>query len=123
MSEKKLAIKAVRSRLTHPSLAPIQEQEERPPVSSRDLDDAYELYQRQDATSLDPQEARQVLRRIDWHILPLLMGTYMLQYLDKSTVNFASVFGLREGTNLHGQDYSWSQSLFYFGMGFTTYLN
>ncbi|KAI1401139.1 MFS general substrate transporter [Hypoxylon fuscum] len=115
MSEKKLAIKAVRSRLTHPSLAPIQEQEERPPVSSRDLDDAYELYQRQDATSLDPQEARQVLRRIDWHILPLLMGTYMLQYLDKSTVNFASVFGLREGTNLHGQDYSWSQSLFYFG--------
>ena len=83
--------------------------------SIRDLDDAYEFYRRQDATNVDPQEARQVLRKIDWHILPLLMGTYLLQYLDKSTVNFASVFGLRQGTNLHGQDYSWSLSIFYFG--------
>ncbi|KAI1444938.1 MFS general substrate transporter [Annulohypoxylon stygium] len=83
--------------------------------SSRDLDDAYEFYRRQDATDVNPLEARQVLRKIDWHILPLLMGTYLLQYLDKSTVNFASVFGLRQGTNLHGQDYSWSLSIFYFG--------
>ncbi|OTB02238.1 hypothetical protein M426DRAFT_264727 [Hypoxylon sp. CI-4A] len=89
-------------------------------ASSRDLDDAYELYQRQDATSLDIQEANQVLRKIDWHILPLLMGTYLLQYLDKSTVNFASVFGLRDGTNLHGQDYSWTQSIFYFVWGLLT---
>ncbi|KAI0097112.1 MFS general substrate transporter [Daldinia grandis] len=84
-------------------------------ASSRDLDDAYDLYRRQDAVGLDPREARQVLRKIDWHILPLLMGTYLLQYLDKSSVNFASVFGLRQGTNLHGQDYSWSLSIFYFG--------
>ncbi|KAI0378717.1 MFS general substrate transporter [Hypomontagnella monticulosa] len=85
------------------------------PTSSRDLDDAYELYRRQDGTDLDPEEARKVLRRIDWHILPLLMGTYFLQYLDKSSFNFASVFGLRQDTNLHGQDYSWSLSIFYFG--------
>ncbi|KAI0834473.1 MFS general substrate transporter [Hypoxylon sp. FL0890] len=88
---------------------------ERSSASSKDLDDAYELYRRQDVTGLDPKETRQVLRRIDWHIMPLLMGTYLLQYLDKATVNFASVFGLREGTNLHGQDYSWSLSIFYFG--------
>ncbi|KAI1206578.1 MFS general substrate transporter [Annulohypoxylon truncatum] len=89
--------------------------EEASSKSSRDLDDAYELYQRQDAIDIDPQEAHQVLRKIDWHIMPLLMGTYLLQYLDKSTVNFASVFGLQQGTNLHGQDYSWSLSIFYFG--------
>ncbi|KAI1338196.1 MFS general substrate transporter [Xylariaceae sp. FL0016] len=88
---------------------------EKSPTSSRDLDDAYELYRRQDATELDPAEARQVLRRIDWHVLPLLMGTYMLQYLDKSSINFASVFGLKQGTNLHGQEYSWLSSIFYIG--------
>lgn len=100
--------------LATPGLAPIEE--ERSSASSKDLDDAYELYRRQDATDLDPLEARKVLRRIDWHILPLLMGTYFLQYLDKSSVNFASVFGLRAGTNLHGQEYAWAQSLFYFGI-------
>ncbi|KAH9898971.1 MFS general substrate transporter [Xylariomycetidae sp. FL2044] len=84
-------------------------------ASTRDLDDAYELYRKQDATDVDPAEARQVLRRIDWHLLPLLMGTYMLQYLDKSSINFASVFGLRQGTHLQGQEYSWLSSIFYFG--------
>ncbi|GAB1214304.1 hypothetical protein ATERTT37_003466 [Aspergillus terreus] len=31
----------------------------------------------------------------------------MLQYLDKNSINFASVYGLKEGTHLKGQDYSW----------------
>jgi hypothetical protein len=76
-------------------------------VSSKDLDETYEVYRRQDARNIDPQEARRVLRRVDFHILPLLMGTYMLQYLDKSSINFAAVFGLEDGTHLTGQDYSW----------------
>jgi hypothetical protein len=73
------------------------------PVSSRNLDETYEVYKQQDARELDSLEARRVLRKIDLHILPLLMGTYMLQYLDKSSINFAAVFGLEEGTNLSGQ--------------------
>ncbi len=76
-------------------------------VSLRDLDETYEVYKRQDARNIDPQEAQRVLRKVDLHILPLLMGTYMLQYLDKSSINFASVFGLEDGTHLKGQDYSW----------------
>jgi hypothetical protein len=39
----------------------------------------------------------------------------MLQYLDKNSINFASVYGLQKGTNLHGQGYSWLGSIFYFG--------
>lgn len=84
-------------------------------TSSRDLDETYEVYKQQDARDVDPDEERRVLRKIDWHVLPLLMGTYMLQYLDKSSINFASVYGLEKGTNLHGQDYSWLSSIFYFG--------
>jgi hypothetical protein len=85
-------------------------------ASSKDLDETYEIYKQQgDDADLDPVEARRVLRKIDWHILPLLMGSYMLQYLDKSSINFASVYGLQKGTNLHGQDYSWLSSIFYFG--------
>lgn len=83
--------------------------------SNKDLDDAYELYKKQDATDIDPAEARRVLRKIDLHIMPLLMITYCLQYLDKASINFASVYGLKEGTHLVGQDYSWLSSIFYFG--------
>ena len=90
-------------------------------TSSRDLDDTYDLYKRQDATQIDPLEAKRVLRKIDLHLLPLLMMTYMLQFLDKQSINFASVYGLKQGTKLHGQDYSWLGSIFYFGYLFSQY--
>lgn len=83
--------------------------------SDKNLDAAYELYKKQDVTDIDPAEARRVLRKIDWHIMPLLMATYCLQYLDKSSINFASVYGLKQGTHLVGQDYAWLSSIFYFG--------
>ncbi|KAH8819379.1 major facilitator superfamily domain-containing protein [Xylogone sp. PMI_703] len=90
-------------------------------VSSKDLDETYELYKRQDAREVDLREERRVLWKIDLHILPLLMGSYMLQYLDKSSINFASVYGLQKGTHLKGQDYSWLSSIFYFGYLFAQY--
>jgi hypothetical protein len=45
----------------------------------------------------------------------VLFGIYLLQYLDKNGINYASVYGLQAGTNLHGQQYSWLGSIFYFG--------
>ena len=85
------------------------------PASSKHLDETNEVYKQQDARDVDPIEARRVLWKIDLHILPILMMTYMLQYLDKSSINFASVYGLQKGTNLHNQDYAWLSSIFYFG--------
>lgn len=77
------------------------------PALDKDLDETYAVYKKQDAREIDEKEARRVLRKIDLHIMPLLMGTYMLQYLDKSSINFAAVFGLEEGTHLQGQQYAW----------------
>lgn len=84
-------------------------------ASSRDWDETYKVFKQQDGVEIDAREAQRVLRKIDWHIMPLLMGSYMLQYLDKSCINFASVYGLQQGTNLHDQQYSWLTSIFYFG--------
>ncbi|CAJ2506795.1 Uu.00g079810.m01.CDS01 [Anthostomella pinea] len=107
--DKKSSVEPDQARAVEP--APSRSPGEKSPASTRDLDDAYELYRQQDAQDLDPQEARQVLRRIDWHLLPLLMGTYMLQYLDKSSINFASVFGLQKGTHLQGQEWYVSRNV------------
>jgi hypothetical protein len=54
-----------------------------------------------------------VLRKIDLTILPILLTVYCLQYLDKATLSYASVFGLIKDAHLHGQDYSWLGSIVY----------
>lgn len=54
-----------------------------------------------------------VLLRIDWRILPLLLFTYCLQSLDKTTLGYASLFGLLEDTNLVGNQFSWLGSVVY----------
>ncbi|KAH8172954.1 major facilitator superfamily protein [Sarocladium implicatum] len=84
-------------------------------TDSRDLDDNYKVFDGTQDLEVTPEEAKRVLRKIDLHVVPVLFGSYMLQYLDKNSLNFASVYGLQEGTNLHGQDYSWLGTIFYFG--------
>jgi hypothetical protein len=86
-----------------------------PPVSaaasSSYLDDSYDVYKRIQGIEIDPEEAKKVLPKIDRRIVPILSITYLLQYLDKNGINYASVYGLQKGTKLHGQDYSWLGSL------------
>ncbi|KAL4972254.1 major facilitator superfamily domain-containing protein [Aspergillus desertorum] len=65
------------------------------------------------STILTPENNRRVLRRIDLRLLPILLGIYFLQQLDKSTLSYGSVFGLIEDANLHGQQYSWLGSSIY----------
>ncbi|KAF4121925.1 Major Facilitator Superfamily [Geosmithia morbida] len=59
--------------------------------------------------------AKRVLRKIDRTIIPLLFVTYMFNFMDKTILSSAAVFGLREDNNLKGQQYSWVSSIFYFG--------
>ncbi|KAL0936815.1 allantoate permease [Colletotrichum truncatum] len=56
---------------------------------------------------------KRVLRRIDMVILPLMLFVYFLQGIDKSTLAYASVFGLIEDTGLVGDQYSWLGSVVY----------
>jgi hypothetical protein len=56
---------------------------------------------------------KRILRRIDLAILPVMLGVYFLQQLDKSTLSYASVFGLIADAHLGGQDYSWLGSIVY----------
>ncbi|KAI0836203.1 putative allantoate permease [Hypoxylon sp. FL0890] len=65
--------------------------------------------------NIDQDEARRILRRIDWRIMPLLFLIYTFNFMDKTILSSASVFGLREDTHLEGSNYSWISSVFYFG--------
>ncbi|KAH7129205.1 major facilitator superfamily domain-containing protein [Dactylonectria macrodidyma] len=58
---------------------------------------------------------RKVLKKIDQFLMPLLLVSYMLQFLDKQSLNFASIMGIIDDLNLVGSRYSWCSSVFYFG--------
>ena len=40
---------------------------------------------------------------------------YGLNYLDKTTISYASVMGIQEDIGLVGDNYQWLGSMFYFG--------
>lgn len=40
--------------------------------------------------------AQRVLRKIDWRLIPLMFITYNLNFMDKTILSSAAVFGLRE---------------------------
>ncbi|KAK5626025.1 hypothetical protein RRF57_001741 [Xylaria bambusicola] len=54
-------------------------------------------------------------RKLDFKIIPLLGVCYFFYYVDKTTLSYAAIFGIKDDLNLGSQDYSWLSSLFYFG--------
>ncbi|KAJ6083669.1 hypothetical protein N7467_007804 [Penicillium canescens] len=69
------------------------------------------------AVSFDPNspEARRVRWKIDMRILPMIFVIYCLQLMDKNSLSFAAIMGVKEDTNLTSSQYSWLGSLVYFG--------
>ncbi|KAJ9610560.1 hypothetical protein H2200_005337 [Cladophialophora chaetospira] len=64
---------------------------------------------------VEPEEEKKLIRKIDLLILPLIGVCYAFFYIDKTTLSYAAIFGIRDDLNLHGTQYSWLSSLFYFG--------
>jgi ACS family allantoate permease-like MFS transporter len=63
----------------------------------------------------DPAQLKKLIRKIDFTIAPLLAAVYFLQFLDKTTLSYTAVMGIRQDTHLVGQDYSDLSMLFYIG--------
>lgn len=63
--------------------------------------------------SFTPGEEKSVLKRIDGRVLPILLGAYFFQQLDKSSLSYVSIFGITEDANLHGKQYSWLGLILY----------
>jgi sugar phosphate permease len=83
-----------------------------------DGDVAQRLFATQAHEPIDPAEEARVVRKIDFMILPYLAVCYAFFYIDKTTLSYAAIFGIREDLNIHGLQYSWLSSIFYFGFLF-----
>lgn len=63
-----------------------------------DADEALKVLQGEngEVIELTPEDEKRLLRKIDWNLMPLLCLVYGLNYLDKTTVSYASVMGLKQ---------------------------
>lgn len=66
-----------------------------------------------DDVSYTEEEEKAVVRKIDRIVLPLLCFVFFTQYLDKQSLSYCAVFGLKTDLHLTGNQYSWLTSGFY----------
>lgn len=78
-----------------------------------DADEALKVLEGEngEVIELTPEDERKLLRKIDWNIMPMLCIVYCLNYLDKTTISYASIMGLKTDLKLVGQEYSWIGSM------------
>ncbi|KAL4867830.1 hypothetical protein BDV12DRAFT_197842 [Aspergillus spectabilis] len=89
-------------------------------IVSSDLDQG-EVFLRQNSFTNDDLQSflddkarnKALVRKVDLVLLPLLAGTFMLQYIDKSALAYSAVFDLLPSTNMTSEQYSWLASIFY----------
>jgi hypothetical protein len=68
---------------------------------------------RKAARAISEEESMRVRRKIDWHLMPLLCALYMLQFIDKTTLNNSAILGLKEDTHLTSDQYNWLGTILY----------
>lgn len=62
-----------------------------------------------------PDEFKTTLRRIDLVLMPFMCLSVLLQYLDKTSLNYANLLNIKSDLNFGSRQYSWLGSVFYIG--------
>ena len=84
---------------------------------SHDADEALKAFSglEGDVIEIDEATNKRLIRRIDWNLMPLMCVVYGMNYLDKTTLSYASIMGIKKDIHLVGDNYQWLGSMFYFG--------
>jgi hypothetical protein len=61
---------------------------------------------------ISPVDEARLQRKIDFMILPYLAVCYAFFYIDKTTLSYAAIFGIRDDLKLVGTQYSWFVLIF-----------
>jgi len=77
------------------------------------MDKEVAKYASDTAVEVTPEESRRLRRMIDKRVLIIMIITYFIQALDKGTLSFAAIMGIRTDNNLVGQQYQWLTTCIY----------
>ncbi|KAK7962878.1 major facilitator superfamily domain-containing protein [Apiospora aurea] len=67
----------------------------------------------QQGPAISEEENTRLRRLIDKRVLTVMIATYFLQAIDKGTMSFSSIMGIREDAGLQGPEYSWLTTCIY----------
>ncbi|KAJ7669657.1 major facilitator superfamily domain-containing protein [Mycena rosella] len=67
------------------------------------------------------QENSAIRWRLDLIILPIFLITQTLQFLDKTALNYANLFGFQTALKLEGNQFNWLSGMVYFGYAVAQY--
>ncbi|RFU23683.1 hypothetical protein B7463_g12656, partial [Scytalidium lignicola] len=59
------------------------------------------------------EEEEAVIRKLDWHLMPLIFALYSMSVLDRSNLGNARLAGMATDIDLSGNRYSWLGTIFY----------
>ncbi|CDR87306.1 related to TNA1-high affinity nicotinic acid plasma membrane permease [Sporisorium scitamineum] len=65
------------------------------------------------STVEDPKETARLLRKLDWHVLPMCSVLYLMSFLDRTAVGNARVLGMQKDLKLSDNDYAAALSIFF----------
>ena len=59
------------------------------------------------------EEEEAVIRKLDWHLMPLIFVLYSLSVLDRSNLGNAKIAGMSKDIDISGNRYAWLGTIFY----------
>jgi hypothetical protein len=59
------------------------------------------------------EEEEAVIRKLDWHLMPLIFVLYSLSVLDRSNLGNAKIAGMQNDIDIAGSRYAWLGTIFY----------
>lgn len=87
-----------------------------PVMGSIDAEVAALAVQDWEAVVITPAEDKRLHRLVVKRVLTVMLGTYLLQSLDKGTMSFAAIMNIQEDTGMVGQDFAWLTTILYLGV-------
>ena len=100
--------KTARAKTSDPEIAPAQHIEidddlKKDHMNYDRVDKEVAKYASDVAIDISPEENSRLKRKVDKRVLSIMIFTYFLQALDKGTMSFASIMGIKKDTHLVGQ--------------------
>ncbi|KAF9880162.1 allantoate permease [Colletotrichum karsti] len=84
------------------------EEIENVPTKALTLMDTYRSY----SPEFSKETEKRLVRKIDGHLLPLIVTIYLFNYLDRNSITQARLYGLQEDTHVKGATYQTAISIF-----------
>ncbi|GES63188.1 MFS transporter [Aspergillus terreus] len=81
----------------------------------------YKEYREGLSIELTKRENSRVRWKIDLVVLPIFLVTQALQFMDKTALNYANLFGYQKTLGLHGQQFNYLSAMVYAGYFFGQY--